>query len=237
MSVTFQNIMDQFYATVGDSEAQQMFFTPATIKSFADESIKEAAHRTQFADHLDVQVSVAGSGTIVQTTQLSTSVWRVEYDGEKLQPITTKDVRNRDRFWESRQGTPRFYMVDEYRTDTEYPAIRLYETPSQDDMDISVYSHGPQTLITLSDYTQTINLPEWFAYCVVFGMLERAYEMDTEMQSFEKSQFYHFLWEDSLMRLRVRSYSRINKVRVVRGSGEKAKYDIRRRMPEHIPEP
>lgn len=237
MAITWQNVKDLFYETIGDSENNGFFFDEATVTSFADEAIREASNRTRFSDAVAEQLSVAGDATINPTMGWFAQIWRVEYDGEKLIPITTDELRKRDRHWASRSGTPRFYMLDEYQTDSEDTVIRLFETPDAEDVLIRIYAYSRQYAINDSAPTQSLPLPEWFAYSLLFGMLERAYEADTEMQSFKKSRFYHMLWDDALGRLRARSFGRLNKQWVMRPSGKKPGLDIRNRIPQHIPEP
>ena len=237
MAVTWQNVKDLFYETIGDREADGHFFATATVTDFANDAIYEASHRTRYCDYYEAGTTVAGTALVAVTAGRHVQVWRVEVDDEKMIPITTDEIRRRDRYWASRTGTPRFYMLDEYQLVGDVPLIRLFETPNTTGTAVKIYAYGPQYIITDASPTQNINVPEWFAYALLFGMLCRAYEADTEMQSFEKAEFYRMLWEDAMGRLRGRSFSRLAKRWEFKPQGKKRGLDIRNRIPEHIPEP
>lgn len=237
MSVTWQNIKDFFYETVGDTASAQAFFLSEDVTAWANEALREAAERVEFSDYTEWQESTSGTATMVLSHALPVALWRVEYDDEKMQPVTLAAVRKANRFWATHSGTPRAYMLDEMRTDADVTSLRLYPEPSATGDTIRVYGYGVQYLISDASPTQPVPCPEWFAYCLVFGMLARSYMADTEMQSYERSEFYRSLWEDALMRLRGRSYGRLNKARQFKPSQPGRGLSVRNLIPEHIPEP
>jgi hypothetical protein len=241
MSVTWQNIKDLFYETVGDTEAAQAFFSEADVVAWANNALREASDKTDYSDLYESRDTdldtLVGYPTYTMASINARRIWRVEYDGEALERTTAEKIRSCDRFWESRAGTPRFYLLDEYQTDADSISIRLYESASTDGVTIGVYAYGASDSINDAAPTQRINLPEWFAYSLLLGMLSVAYEADTEMQSYEKAQLYGRMWDDALHRLRIRSFGRLNKRWVVGKRRKNPSLNIRNRLPETIPEP
>ena len=235
--MTWQNIKDFFYETVGDTEAAQAFFVEDDVTAWANEALREAVERTEFADYHEDQVSAAATALVTLGSPSAIGLWRVEYDGEKLEPVTLDSIRRINRFWADYSATPVAYMLDEQAMTSDLLAFRLYPVPGADDDNIAIYAYGVQYIISDTSPTQPVNVPEWFAYALVFGMLVRAYQADTEMQSYQRSDFYRMLWDDALMRLRGRSYGRLNKRWEFQQAGSSRKISARNLIPEHIPEP
>ena len=84
MSVTRQNIKDFFYETVGDTEAAQAFFVEDDVTAWANEALREAVERTEFADYHEDQSSTAATALVTLSSANAIGLWRVEYEGEKL---------------------------------------------------------------------------------------------------------------------------------------------------------
>lgn len=237
MGVTWQNVKDLVYESLGDTEGAEAFFTQATILRHCNECLREAAERTEYFD-LDHETTSV-SGTAEYTVNPGAfAVWRVEYDDEVCLPITSDELRRVDRFWSTRTGTPRFYLMDEIQDDADTVKVRLYETPNATGTSIRILCYWAGAAFTDVIAAYNLPLPEWFSYCLMYGILVRCYESDTEMQDFKKADFFRMLWEDALMRLRIRSFNRMNRKWRFKPAGNPERIlNIRNRIAETIPEP
>ena len=243
MSVTWQNVKDMFYNCVGDNENVQAFFTETQAVSWARQAMRVAAERTNFRDFKYESIidttSYPDGVYPADASGLAYRVWRVEYEGEYLRPINADQIRKYDRFWQDRtSATPTWYLLDEYQTQTSgLLYFRFYEKPSVDDDTFRVYSYALPGEINDAAPTQMLNIPEWFAYAVLYGMLERAYEADTEMANAETSAFFGMMFDDAVMRLRIRSNSRLPSEWSYNPIETDASLSIWNRLPENITEP
>lgn len=207
MAVTWANIKTMVYANIGDTEANSTFFSVDQILKWAHESLRELGERTHLYDLQYAQQGLADDPYISFGNNMF-QIWRVEVDDIAMRPSTVDGIRRRDRFWESRTGTPRVYMLDEYQTVLDTYKIRLFETPSAD-YEFTLFGYASLALPSTGSPTLNVHLPEWFAYCLVHGILQRAYLADTPMMSQEIAAFHAMVFDDAVMRLRVRSFGRL----------------------------
>lgn len=235
MAVTWANLKTVFYGVVGDVEGENTFFSTAQVVGWAQECLREAGERTHFYD-LKYENAGTADDPYVTFTSVIYGVWRVEVDDEPMRPITGDKLRHGDRFWESRTGTARWYLLDEYQTDIDQYKIRLYETPSAD-YEVTIYAYGQPTLMSDSNPTYNVHLPEWFAYSLVWGMLAKAYSADTQMRNEQIAGFFKSIWEDAVMRLRVRSFGRLKNEWAYQPAGPEIAMSIWDRLPTTITEP
>lgn len=237
MAVSWQNVKDVVYYTLGDDENVEAFFTNATIHAYFTEAMYEAADRSLWVDNITDTVTVSGASDISATTG-SLQVWRVEVDGEVCYPVTPNELRKSDRFWNTRTGKPRFYIMDEEQTNATVLTVRLHEIPNVSDLTVKIYAYGVPGVPSDNTPTLLVTTPEWFAYTVAFGILTRCYEADTEMQNFEKADFYRGIWNDAIGRLRLRSFGRLKRQWSFRPKGRPTRMlTLRNRIAETIPEP
>ncbi len=208
MAITWANIKTVFYGVVGDVEGENTFFSTAQAIGWAYECLREVAARTHLYDYKMENSGTGGAATVIFGTGSIYGVWRVEIDDEVIYPITAEKLRANDRAWESRSGTARRYVLDEYQTDLDTYTLRLYEIPAAD-YDVTVYAYGVPALMSDTNPTYNVHLPEWFAYSLVWGMLAKAYSADTQMRNEQIAAFFRGLWDDAVMRLRVRSFGRL----------------------------
>ena len=207
MAITWANIKTVFYGVVGDVEVDNTFFSTAQALGWAHECMREAAERTHFYD-LMYEAAVSAGTSSFSTASGLYNIWRVEIDDEYARPITADKLRHNDRFWESRTGKPRWFLIDEYQTDLDAYTVRLYETPDAD-VNVDVYAYAAPTLESDSSPTYNVHLPEWVAYSLAWGMLAKAYAADTQMRNEQIAAFYRGLWDDAILRLRARSFGRL----------------------------
>lgn len=235
MAITWANIKTVFYGVVGDVEGENTFFSLAQTLGWAQECMREAGERTHFYDLKYENSGDGGNNTIYLSSDIY-GVWRVEIDDEALRPITGEKLRHGDRFWESRTGVARWYLLDEYQTNLDSFAIRLYETPSAD-YDIDVYAYAAPILMMDSSPTYNVHLPEWFAYSLAWGMLAKAYSADTQMRNEQIAGFFRGLWNDAILRLRVRSFGRLKNEWEYQPEGPELQSSIWDRIPSTITGP
>lgn len=236
MAITWANLKTVFYGVVGDTEGTNTFFSTAQVLGWAVECMREAAQRTHFRDAKFEQGVSSGTASFNFGGAVIYGIWRVEVDDEAMRPITGDKLRHSDRYWESRTGKPQWYLVDEYQTDNDPFTIRLYETPDAD-VDVDVYYYSAPVVLSDSTPTYNVNAPEWFAYAIVWGMLAKAYAADTQMRNDQIAQFYAGLWNDAIMRLRVRSFGRLKNEWEYQDGTDPVAMSIWDRLPTTIPEP
>lgn len=233
MAISWANIKTFFYGVIGDTEGTNTFFSTAQVLDVAKSCLREIGDRTHCYD-------MVTSGSLqIGTPVVGTSgygVWRVEVDDHVVRPITSDKLRHTDPFWETRSGEPWFYLIDEFSTTPSALNIRLYEIPD-DDYTYRIYTYGEPSEPSDSVPTNLIHLPEWFAYALVWGMLAKIYGADTPMRNEEIASFYGMLFEDAVMRLRARSFSRLANEWEMDPSDQEYKYSIWNRIPSTITGP
>ena len=235
MAITWANLKTVFYGVVGDTEGENTFFSTAQVVGWAQECLREVGERTHFYD-LKYENAGAASDPMVLFGAANYGIWRVEVDDEAMRPITGDKLRHGDRFWESRTGTPHWYLLDEYQTDLDEYRIRLYETPAAD-YAVDIFAYGIPTLMSDTNPTYNVHLPEWFAYSLVWGMLAKAYSADTQMRNEQIAGFFRGLFEDAILRLRVRSFGRLKNEWEYQPEGPEIAMSIWDRLPTTITGP
>jgi len=88
----------------------------------------------------------------------------------------------------------------------------------------------------ITDDDDSIPLPTWSAYYVLWMMLSDAYMADTVIQDVEASQAFKLMAEQIMPRLRGRSFTKTNKTYVIGKSAGKAGRRRRSNFPETIPD-
>ena len=234
MAVTWANIKDLFYEFVGDREGVHQFFTAAQLQGWLHESMREVAERTHFKDVEATQTATENLPTSNVPTYMY-EVWRVEVDDEYVRPITAYEIRKQDRFWQERTGKIYWYLLDEYQTNPDTIVIRWFEIPASD-AEFSIYGYGNPGLPNDSTDTNAMNVPEWFAYALLWGILARAYDADTQMRNRDISAFFRMMWDDAIMRLRIRSNGRLEGWAPDHYSTDRS-LSIWNNLPRTIPEP
>jgi len=236
VAITWANLKTQFYGTIGDVEGTNTFFSTTQVIQWANDCLRELGERTHPYDYQFQQSGTGGDPIITFVGSNIFQVWRVEVDEEVMRPITADKLRHGDRFWETRSGVPRWYLIDEYQTDLDAFKIRLYEIPSVD-YDFVVYSYAAPTNPGDSTPTYNIHLPEWFAYSLTFGMLAKAYAAETQMKNDATAAFYQMMFDDAVLRLRVRSFGRLKNEWEFDPSSQEPRYSIWDRIPSTITGP
>lgn len=236
MAITWANIKTQFYGTIGDVEGTNTFFSTAQVMQWATDCMRELAERTHFYDLAYANAGTGGDPYVIFSSTNIFQVWRVEVDEELVRPITADKLRHGDKFWESRSGVPRWYIIDEYQTDLDSTKIRLYETPASD-YAVVVYLYAAPTVPSDTNPTYNIHLPEWFAYSLVFGMLAKAYAADTQMRNDSIAAFYQSVYNDAVLRLRLRSFGRLKNEWEYQPSSQDQGFSIWDRIPATITGP
>jgi len=233
---SWQDFKDFFFPAVQDTEASQSFFTEAQAAAWANGALIEMAEYTHYYDLVQEQNTTSGSPNYA-VGSLGTppfGLWRAEIDDEKIYATSRKDLQQNDRSWQDRTGKPFAYYMDDMTLVPDYFQIGLFEEPNATYV-LRTYAYGmPATVGTDADY---VHVPEWAVYGVLWYMLAEAFLTEGRRQNLQTSDFYRRLYEDTLERLRVRSYSKTNKTWVVGRGGSDLELDIRYNLPDTIPEP
>jgi hypothetical protein len=235
MAISWANVKSLVYGVLGDVEGTNTFFSVAQVLDVANTTMREIGDRTHFYD--SQETGVTQPQVAVLTNALAAyGFWRIEVNGHVVRPITSDKLRHTDKFWEAREGEPWFYLLDEFQTDPEYIKIRLYETPN-DEYTYRILGYGMPTMPSDSFAAYMVHLPEWFAYSMAWGMLARMYAADTPMRNDAIAAFYRMIFDDAVMRLRIRSFSRLANEWEVDPDAGGYKYSIWDRIPSTITGP
>ena len=231
---SYDDIINAFDDIIRDKS--RYYFTQLQVDRFANRALREIGERTLMIDeHEDID-------TVAGTLEYSISVdgydvFRVEYDGEILFPISRDALRFADRDWASRSGLPKYYYLDEIYDEQEYLTVGVFEAPSTDLTDgLKVWYHAyPRTLVGITSLNRTVRpeIPAWAVGAVLFYMLKLAYTAETKIQSLESAAIFSLMYEDILERLIARSRDRQPK-RWVAGGPSSPSLRVLNRLPQRI---
>ena len=237
---TWQDIKDFFFSAVQDTEAGQMFFSTTQAAAWANAALWEYAVEAKFFDVIQEQNTVDGTAVYAVGDALTppVEVWRVEIDDEKIRAINTDELRRVDRRWPSRSGQPNFYYMDEVGAgDAATVYIGLHDEPNGV-YELRTYSYGIPAQVSDSADTDSVQVPKWAIYGVLWYMLSEAYMAETSRQNFDTSMFYRRLYEGTLERLQSIAANKLGHKSWVVGEGYSySDPGFWGNMPEHIPEP
>jgi len=124
MSMTYENIRDMFYSMLGDDASNPTWFSHDQAAIFANKAIRAINQNNKIVRKKAVILPEAG----VQEYDLPADcreVYRVTYDGTRIDPVTKSRLDADDVYWRSHTGTPFVYYLD--RSNNK---IGLYPVPS-----------------------------------------------------------------------------------------------------------
>lgn len=231
--VTHAEIMAQFNDITRDSG--RYYFTVAQVDRFINRALREVCERARYRDAYQEINAVAGTLEYAINKE-GYDVFRVEYDGEVLQPIARDRLRHADRDWAQRSGTPKCYYLDEIYDSQEYLTVGIWEAPSSNLVaGLMVWYSAVPDAATYTKPSTELDVPDWAAGAILFYMLYLAYVADTKMQSFETAAIYKLMFEDILDRLIIRSNDRVPK-KWVSGTPSSPNVSLLNRLPQRITE-
>ena len=231
---TYSDIVDAARGLIQDSASDSRLATVAQMDIWANMALYEMAEYAEYIDAYDTEALTGGESQVeIQGDPLG--VWRVEIDDEAIYPTTTRDLYRNSRTWQAQTGRPRWYYMDSLR-DMQDDDIKLGLWPKvSGSYTLRVTSTVPADELSGTDATglaKRVMLPLWATQGLLWGILYRFYESETRMQNMGASQFYKLMYDDVLVRLRARSFARLNRS-ASWGEGRKGAPggDIRQLMP------
>ena len=235
---TWQDIKDFFFPAVQDTEASQSFFTTDQAVAWANGALWEMAQYAQYIDAVQTQNTVSGTASyyIGSTGLPPFGVWRVEIDDEKISAIDTRELRKNDFRWSTRSGRPYFYYMDEISPNPDYLRIGLVDNPNGV-YELRTYAYGVPAQVAEGSDTDSVQVPQWAIYGVLWYMLSEAFMTEGRRQNLATSNFYRMLYDDTLERLRARTNRKTPKSWVVSGHSGYKGQGFWDNLPDTIPEP
>jgi hypothetical protein len=235
--VIYSDVLAQFNDITRD--VNRYHFSQGQVDRFANRALDDLCSRARYKDTEESVNGVSGTAVYAVTSD-GYDVFRVEYDDERLVPITRNSLRTNGSDWASRTGKPRFYYLDENYSSQSYLSVGLWETPSANlTSGLRIWFHSvPTTAVgtTAGGLAADVDVPDWAAGAVLFYMLYLAYTADTKIQSFEAAAIYKMMYEDIADRLVLRSRDKSPK-KWVSGSSSGPSLNVLNRLPERIPSP
>ena len=241
MSVTYQNILDQYDDITREASESRYYLSDAQVDRFANRALSEISERARYFDYPVVMNGVADQHEYTLADSVIAldvyDVWRVEYDDEVLWPITKDQLRKSDRSWATRSGRPRFYYLDEHYTTDDDLTVGIWEAPSANLTNgLRIWTHLASVSMDYSSapiLAAEVPIPEWAAGAMLFYMLHLTYLADTQLQNFDTAYVYKMMYEDLLDRLVARSRDRIPK-RWISGAPSSPSLNVLNRLPQRI---
>jgi len=208
---TWQNVFDLVYATIRDNETDQVLVTKAQIGSWADQCLYEMAEQAMFLDLLvewnatvdsaEYELNSTGAGTL--------GLWRMEVDDEVIWPTTRRDLYRDNREWQTRTGQPRWYYLDGLQSDATATGlvVGLHPVPNST-ISLRAYLSVVPDAYDSTKMSNRVKLPRWAVPGLVWGILAMVYSAENRIQNDRTAALYRMMYEDTIDRLKVRSFSR-----------------------------
>jgi hypothetical protein len=236
---TWADIKAAFYDVIGDSS--YTVIPAATAVRWANLALQDLCEAARYRDIQ--QVSNVSSGTATYTIADDVyDIFRVEYDGEALTPISGNALRRDGRDWKYRTGTPKFYTLEAMYYEHASPdkvSLRIWETPSSNMTNgLRIWYHGYPDAVSDASPSADIDVPDWAVSGVLFYMLSQAYESEYSigMKNFDSAAMYWMMYEDVKDRLTIRSRDRQPKQWVC-GEPAHGSMSVLNRLPDRVPAP
>ena len=236
---TYKDVKDFVFAALQDTEAGQFFFSSAQIKTWTNLALWEMAEESKFLDKIETQNTVDGTAAyyVGGNGAPPFGIWRMEIDDEAIQAITKDRLRQFSRTWEDISGSPHYYYLDDINYIPDYFQFRLWEEPNGV-YEIRAYTYDLPAQVFDGAETDSIQVPQWAIYGVVWYVLSEAYMAETTRQNYDTAAFYRMLFEDVVHRLKGRAGDKMGEKSWVFG-GDKSRFtdDFWSDLPDTIPEP
>jgi len=229
---TYSDIVTLVYSLIQDSATSRRLATTDQIDIWANSRLSEMAEHAEYIDEVATDAGdLTGTTTYTITgTGGLMSLWRVEIDDEYIDPTTTRELYQSSRTWQAQTGKPRWYYLDSMNIDDDI-RFGLWPTPSADYDLRAIYTTAADTLDYVS-LTDKVMLPIWALSGLVWGILASFYRSESRMQNDATADFYEIMYNDTVTRLRARSYARLNRSKAWgEGRGRKTSGDLRQLLP------
>ncbi len=209
---TWQDVLDAFYAITGDTQSGGVWFSAATVESWANQILAEIGEHCDLIEKRISTVTTAGYAEYTFNTTGSTTyaVKRVEVDDEKMLPTNKARIAQHDRSWETNTGTPKWFYCDGLTAfDSNGITVGLWPVPGTSDVSLlAVLSVAPES-VDNDLGTSEVLLPLWAVPGLLWGMLAMAYSAETRLRNLKTAQVFRLMYDDVLERLRSRSFSKL----------------------------
>lgn len=205
---TWQDVLDSFYGIVGDTQANGVWFTAATVESWANQTLVEMGEHSGCIE-LDVTtVTVNGTSeyTFNTTGHATYGVNRVEVDDEVLLPTNRARLFAENRSWHTQTGTPFWYYRDGLNDFDEVGLpVALWPKPDVDGLTLRAILTVAPSAVSNSVGSATVQLPLWAVPGLLWGTLAMAYTAETRLRNLQTAQVFRTMYTDVVDRLKGRT--------------------------------
>jgi len=231
---TYGDVVGLFYGLIQDSATSQRLATTDQVGIWANSAMSEMAENAEYVDYVveptDIP-DITGIETLTITHEGDLmGLWRVEIEDEYIDPTTTGELYGSSRTWQAQTGYPRWYYLDSLRAG-DGMTVGLWPKPASD-YDLRLIFTVSGDVLDYATPDERVMLPLWATPGLLWGILYRFYDSESRMQNTKAAQFYKMMYDDMLVRLRARSYARINRFKAYGSArGRKTSGDLRQLLP------
>lgn len=245
--VTFQELADLFYGFVGDSEANQDFFTTTQVEFYANKALQSINEEAEYYEYLEPFVTVSGTSEYIlnetgatalndRSGNTTLSLSRLEVDDERIYPITQSELRRHDQDYQSRSGEPYWYYRDEIQVDEEF-RIGLWREPNAVFSCMAYLVIVPRAL-SFNEASLNVQIPGWAMGAMLYSMLADAYSTAGKLHNRKTAKYFRVMYVDIVDRLKARSFGKLPIRQVFGESGRRKRFSVHSLIPSTgIPEP
>ena len=231
---TYGDVVHTVYGMIQDSATNRRLATTDQIDIWANSCLAEMAEHSEYITATMETTLTTGQGASISVTDGNgvMGLVRVEIDDEFIPPTNTRALYSGSRTWQEQTGEPRFYYTDSMRGYTA-DGLKFGVWPlAGGSYDLRVVYTVVADELSYANSTDKVMLPLWAVPGLVWGILSKFYESESRMQNFDTARFYRMLFVDTMTRLRVRSYSALNRRKAYgEGRTRMSRDDFRQLMP------
>ncbi len=230
---TYADVTSFVREIIQDGDSNYRVVSDDDLDIWANEVMRELGEYAEYIDGEDVApaATVAGGGNISIEGD-PYGVWRVEIEDEAIPPTTSRELYGMSRTYQQQTGRPRYYYrdgVSNYLSDEL--ELKLWPIPNAT-YTLRVFTTVPAEDLDSASGTNLVQLPLWAVPVLAWGMLSKFYSAETRMSNRGASAVFGLMYNDGMVRLRVRSYSRLQR-KAAWGGGRKSRVggDLSQLMP------
>jgi len=230
---TYSDVIDFVREIIQDGDSNYRVVSDDDLDIWANETMRELGEYAEYIDGEDTApAATVASGGVISVEGDPYGVWRVEIEDEAIHPTTSRELYKQSRTWQAQTGRPRWYYrdsVDSYLSDDL--KLHLWPLPNAT-YTIRVITTVPADDLDSASGTDYVMLPLWAVPVLAWGVLSKFYGAETRMVNRGAASLFQMMYDDGMVRLRARSYSRLQR-QAFWGGGRKDVVggDLRQLMP------
>lgn len=130
--MTYAELLTEFYSITGDTEASPLYFSNASVTLWMKKAVRLLNSREKIVRAREIKSLTSDTGEYDLPSDCH-EVFRVTYDGEKIEPLTQARLDSFSDEWRDDTGKPTHYYLDRLNG-----KIGLYPIPDIDTQFTSV---------------------------------------------------------------------------------------------------